>query len=116
LFRDPGVILRNDGHTLTALDEGAVAGVTALLRRGPDHFELGRMAVAAAYRERGVGYALGLEALTKAKQRGATHVSLVSNTKLTAAIALYRKLGFLTVSEGQHPNYARGNITMRREL
>jgi ribosomal protein S18 acetylase RimI-like enzyme len=46
----------------------------------------------------------------------ATRVYLVSNTKLTAAIALYRKHGFRTIAEGPHPLYARANIVMDRQI
>jgi hypothetical protein len=46
----------------------------------------------------------------------AKKVYLVSNTKLASAIGLYKKYGFQTVSEGQHPIYSRANIVMERHI
>jgi ribosomal protein S18 acetylase RimI-like enzyme len=47
---------------------------------------------------------------------GATDVRLYTNTVLSPAVALYRKFGFRTVSEGPHPLYARCNIVMEKSL
>ena len=52
----------------------------------------------------------------KARESGAEAVYLLSNTALAPAIALYRKHGFKTMSEGRHPVYARCNIVMELEL
>jgi putative acetyltransferase len=116
LSEDPGRVLREGGHIFSATIEGIVVGVAALFRDGPDQFELARMAVDSAYRGRGIGRALALAALQKARDEGATRVSLGSNTKLAPAIALYRSLGFTVVREGAHPEYRRCNIVMALDL
>jgi ribosomal protein S18 acetylase RimI-like enzyme len=116
LSEDPGRVLREGGHIFSATIDGIVVGVTALFRDGPDQFELARMAVDSAYRGRGIGRALALAALQKARDEGATRVSLGSNTKLVPALALYRSLGFTVVREGVHPEYARCNIVMALDL
>jgi ribosomal protein S18 acetylase RimI-like enzyme len=116
LSEDPGRVLREGGHIFSAIIEDIVVGVAALFRDAPDQFELARMAVDPAYRGRGIGRALALAALQKARDEGATRVTLGSNTKLAPALALYRSLGFTVVREGAHPEYARCNITMALDL
>lgn len=116
LSEDPGRVLREGGHIFSATIDGSVVGVAALFRDAPDHFELARMAVDPAHRGRGIGRALASAALQKARDEGATRVTLGSNTKLAPALALYRSLGFTVVREGQHPEYARCNITMALDL
>jgi putative acetyltransferase len=116
LSEDPGRVIREGGHILSASIDGIVVGVAALFRDAPDEFELARMAVDPAYRGRGIGRALALAALQRARDEGATRVTLGSNTKLAPAIALYRSLGFTVIREGQHPEYARCNIVMALDL
>ena len=116
LREDPGRILREGGHVFAARVDGAVVGVAALFREGPEAFELARMAVDDAYRGRGIGRALALAALRCAEEEGAARVTLLSNTRLAPAIALYRSLGFTVVREGPHPVYARCDVVMERVL
>jgi ribosomal protein S18 acetylase RimI-like enzyme len=116
LSEDPGRVLREGGHIFSATIDGIVVGAAALFRDGPDQFELARMAVDPAYRGQGIGRTLAVAALQKARDDGATRVSLCSNTKLAPAIALYRSLGFTVVREGAHPEYARCNVVMALDL
>lgn len=109
---DPMKIVADGGHIISLVEGGTVVGVCALFKDGDDRFQLARMAVDPACRGRGLGDALLQVALARARQRGASSVFLMSNTKLAPAIALYRKHGFTTVSEGPHPAYARCNIVM----
>lgn len=116
LAADPGSILRGGGHTICAVEDGRVVGAVALFQRGEQHFELARMAVDPDYRRRGIGRALALFALEKGLERGARRITLLSNTVLEPAIALYRSLGFRAVREGQDPEYARCNVVMEKTL
>jgi putative acetyltransferase len=59
---------------------------------------------------------LALAALQTARTEGASRVTLLSNTKLIAAIALYKSLGFTVLQTGQHAEYARCNIVMEYVL
>ena len=73
------------------------------------------MAVDTAMRGRGVGRMLGEAAIERARALGGSRVELLSNTRLTPAIALYRSLGFVEVP--LPPNdYERANIKMVLEL
>lgn len=116
LAADPQSIARDGGHTICAVEDGRVVGAVALFRGDEGHFELARMAVEPTRRQRGIGRALALAAIRKATERGATRLTLLSNTMLAPAIGLYRSLGFQVVLEQQHPEYARCNIVMEKAL
>lgn len=113
---DPeGYILGHGGEILIAESEGNVVGGCALLRNDDGSFELAKMAVDTAMRGRGVGRMLGEAAIERARALGGSRVELLSNTRLTPAIALYRSLGFVEVP--LPPNdYERANIKMVLEL
>jgi GNAT superfamily N-acetyltransferase len=111
---DPeGYILEKGGKILCAIENGNVLGVCALMKMEDEKFdfELAKMAVSPAAQGKGIGYLLGLSIIEKAKDLGATNLFLESNTKLTPAISLYRKLGFKVI-EGYNSPYARSNIQM----
>jgi len=116
LARDPGKILRDGGYLFCAVEDGQVLGVAALFKISDDHFELARMAVNIHQRGRGIGRQLAEAAIAQAKLCHAKRITLVSNTILEAAIHLYRSLGFVTLHEGPHPDYARANIEMELRL
>lgn len=112
LASDPFRIVREGGHILSLVEDGVVVGVCALLGGNGHRFQLARMAVDPRKRGRGHGDRLMTAALRPARADGAASVYLLSNTVLAPAIALYRKYGFRTLSEGPHPHYARCNIVM----
>ena len=108
-------ILDKGGHILVALRDGEPIGVCALLRVDDETFELAKMAVAEQARGFGAGYKLGEAAKTTARAAGASRLILESNTILTPAITLYRKLGF-TEFTGMPSEYDRCNIHMELHL
>lgn len=63
------------------------------------------------YRLRRKAYLLGIAALYKAREAGATTVYLETSDKLQPAISLYRKLGFEDVPGRESP-YACCNVKM----
>lgn len=83
----PGTLLIGAGS------HGALAGY-ALVRRAADEAELISIGVVPALRGRGLGGALGREALTILKARDARRVFLEVGVNNAPAIALYRALGF----------------------
>src|SRR3954470_17773954 len=87
-------ILDKGGAILMATYEGSVAGTVALKKVNEEVFEFTKMAVDEPYRRRGIAEALSLAAFERARQLGARKVILYSQTGLTAAITMYRKLGF----------------------
>ena len=116
LAENPYAIVDNGGCILSLVDEGNVVAVCALFRDSEHCYQLARMAVDTQVRGKGYGNFLMQAVIAKAKELGATSLFLHSNTKLEAAIALYRKHGFTTKSEGQHPLYARSNIVMELQI
>lgn len=114
LAQDPGKIISNGGFVFALIDDGAVAGACALFHHDTNVFQLARMAVDQQHQGKGFGDRLMRAAMGKLQELYAERVFLLSNTKLMAAIALYKKHGFSVVSEAQHPVYARCNIVMER--
>lgn len=104
-------ILDKGGSILMARYQGELAGTCALLKTDAQTYELAKMAVADEFKGRGLGYLLGKAALHRARELGARRVFLDSNTSLTPALNLYRKLGFKRVDAQPSP-YARCNIQM----
>jgi GNAT superfamily N-acetyltransferase len=73
------------------------------------------MAVDPQARGKGVGVALGVAVIEKARSLGASELYLESNTILEPAINLYRKLGFVEFV-GEPSPYERCNIQMVLDL
>lgn len=116
LAANPYRIVENGGYIFSLVSENKVLGVCALINEGNGIFELARMAVLPKYQSNGFGKKLMYACLSKLSEIGAKKVYLLSNTKLGAAISLYKKYGFETVSKGQHPVYSRANIVMERSV
>src|SRR5689334_8973354 len=104
-------ILQHGGAILMALYDGAVAGTVALKKVNKDVYEFTKMAVDENYRRKGIAEVLSYAAFRKAKEMGAAKVILYSQTGLTAAISLYRKLGFNEVPL-ESGVYKRSDIKM----
>lgn len=104
-------ILNNGGYIAMALYEGKAIGTCALIKHGEDRYELAKMAVDDSAKGLGIGFLIGEHMLKVAKQLGGKSVFLESNTKLTPAINLYKKMGFKRIVGEQSP-YERCNIQM----
>jgi ribosomal protein S18 acetylase RimI-like enzyme len=116
-FADPhGTFVAPGGQVFFALHGGQVLGTCAVRRESEDTFELCKMAVAPEARGLGLGDALMRAVLQFAREQGARRVYLVSNTRLEAAIGLYRKHGFETTRQGpevgRQAGYERADIEM----
>lgn len=116
LAAHPAQIMENGGYVFCLLSEQTVVGACALFNEGDGVYELARMAVSPAHQGKGYSNQLIEHCFAKLRALHARKVYLVSNTKLHAAISLYKKFGFVTVSEGAHPLYSRANIVMERGL
>jgi putative acetyltransferase len=116
LAAHPYQIVENGGYIFCLVSESEVLGVCALFNDGNGIYELARMAVSPAHHGKGYSNLLIEHCFLKLKAIQAGGVYLVSNTKLVAAISLYKKHGFQTVSEGPHPVYSRANIVMERHV
>ncbi len=110
-------ILDKGGAILVALYGNMPLGICALIPipHLPYDFEMAKMAVSPKAQGKGIGKLLGKAVIAKAKELGAKSVYLESNTKLSPAINLYRKLGFKEI-EGIQAAYNRVDIQMVLEL
>lgn len=104
-------IIDKGGYILFAELQGKIVGCCALIKTQDGVFELAKMAVDPAAQGKHIGLRLGEAVIEKAKAVGAKKLFLESNTGLTPAINLYRKLGFIELPF--HPSeYSRCNIQM----
>ncbi|MFN0033822.1 MAG: GNAT family N-acetyltransferase [Saprospiraceae bacterium] len=93
-------------------DDGEIIGTVALQPFGDGVLELAKMTVAENARGLHIGELLGIAALERARQLGATRVFLLSNaSKAYQAINLYFKLGFRCVAL-ESTEFKRANIQM----
>lgn len=82
------------GEIFFAIEGTTVVGTAAAIPHAHDVFELAKVSVDPAAQGRGLGRQLTVAAITYARDHGAARIVLTSNQRLTAAVALYRSLGF----------------------
>jgi len=110
-------IIDKGGDIVIAIYNEEVVGVCGLIKMNDSNydFELAKMAISPSVQGKGFGYQLGIKTIERAKELGAKTLYLESNTILTPAINLYRKLGFEEVTGIATP-YDRCNIKMELKL
>ena len=112
-------ILDKGGAILIAELEGEPVGTVGLVPgHGDQVLELIKMSARSDVKGRGIGRALMDASIEKARAMGAARIWLETNTKLDAALALYRKSGFreLAGDELTPTPYDRCNCQMLLEL
>ena len=90
----PGEYAPPGGILLIARDRGTPAGCVALRRVDAATGEMKRMYVRERHRGSGLGRRLAIAAIDEAMAKGYARIVLDTLPKLSAAIALYRDLGF----------------------
>jgi len=106
-------IINKGGQILYAIADDEPVGVCALIK-SENHqydYELAKMAVKPSHQGNGIGKLLAHKVISAARELGGKTLFLESNTLLEAAIALYRKLGFVEIQDMESP-YERSNIQM----
>lgn len=112
-------ILDPGGAILIAEYQGEAVGTVGLVPgHGEGVLELIKMSARSDIQGKGIGRALMDAAIEKARAMGASQIWLETNTKLEAALALYRKSGFreLTGDEFTPTPYDRCNCQMLLDL
>lgn len=104
----PGEYGPPDGELLIAAVDGLVVGVVCSHRISADACEMKRMFVETEAHGRGAGRALALEVIARARASGYDAMFLDTSRGQTAAIGLYRSLGFVEV-----PPYTPVNEVLR---
>jgi putative acetyltransferase len=87
-------IIKQGGSIFFAAMDNKIVGTVALLRESNKLYEIADMAVTPPYQGKHIGTALLQKAIEKAKQLGAKQVYLISSTKLTTSLEMYRAYGF----------------------
>ena len=109
-------ILAAGGQIFVALDGGEVIGTCAAVPHGPGEFELVKLAVSPAAQGRGIGRELVESTLNFAREQGARRVTLLSSSKLTAALRLYERAGFKYAALPSTNPYATADVYMILDL
>lgn len=117
-LENPEQIIADGGVVLFARFDGRIIGTCALLNKGERVFELAKMAVDEAYQGLGAGRLLLNACIEKARAKGARQVTLETNTKLAAAVNMYRSAGFqpASIEEIAKSKYARVDLVMALDL
>ena len=112
---DPqGKVIDRGGRILFLIEGGEVVGCCALLAMADGGFEVAKMAVGEPHKGKGLGRALMVACIERAKAAGAPRLYLETNSALAPALALYRGFGFqeLTGMRRGPSDYARVDVWM----
>jgi DNA-binding MarR family transcriptional regulator/predicted GNAT family acetyltransferase len=114
VLRDPErAVLKPGGAIFFARLGGEVIGTCALLHESPGVYELSKMGVDESFRGLGAGRRLLDAAIAEFERRGGHTLFLESNSRLTTALHMYERAGFVLQPEiraGSH--YARADVYM----
>lgn len=108
-------ILAKGGAIFFAKLGDEIVGTVGLIPMNNSTCEMIKMGVYPDNQGKGVGNLLGVAVLEEARKMGFSKMVLYSNTKLEAALQLYKKLGFHEV-EAECGAYGRCDIKMERML
>ena len=104
-------IIHPGGQIFVAVDAGVVVGTCAAIRHGRG-FEIAKLAVRQSHRQRGIGRMLAKTCIAYARGQGGDRVFLVSNSRLTSAMALYASMGFEFAAVPGHVAYETADVYM----
>jgi GNAT superfamily N-acetyltransferase len=114
---DPDEVAPGRGAFLVAYADGAPVGCGAVRLLGDGDAELKRMYAAARVRGQGVGRALLAALEAEARALGARRVVLETGIRQTAALALYRRAGFVDIPPyGEYVNSPGTSVCLAKEL
>lgn len=109
-------ILDKGGKIFFALNDDEVIGTASLLKVNDEEYELAKMAVTEKYQNAGIGKMLIEYCIEEAKNARIKKLTLFSNTKLKAAIHVYKNYGFLEIELPAEMHYVRSDIRMEKFL
>ncbi|WP_197527607.1 GNAT family N-acetyltransferase [Posidoniimonas polymericola] len=116
LAADPGAIARSGGVVISAIEDGEVVGVGAVVPLEDGVCDFIRFAVDPSRRSQGIGRQIINLAIEHARAMGGKQLTLYTNTKLEAAQSLYKSLGFVVTHRGPHHEYRRPDLVMSLDL
>jgi DNA-binding MarR family transcriptional regulator/N-acetylglutamate synthase-like GNAT family acetyltransferase len=116
ILSDPEEILKNGGEIFFAVYNNEVAGTCAAIKMDKNSFELAKMAVTEKYKGKQIGKKLALTVIGFAVSKNAKLVFLETSNKLSAAIGLYKQLGFEQIPNDHPEKYQRCTIKMKLDI
>ena len=108
-------IIANEGEILFCMVDQEIAGTVAMIKVTDDVYELAKMAVDKQFQGMKLSNLLMEACINFAKSKKVKKIVLLSSTKLTPALTLYRKFNFKETPLGEN-DYARADIQMELEL
>jgi ribosomal protein S18 acetylase RimI-like enzyme len=97
--------LRDETCFIIEADGKLIAGIFCAV--DGDALYIGRLAVAPAFRRRGIANALMEAVKAEARRRGAKRITLGARISLPGNVALFHRHGFAIVRETCHPGFTR---------
>lgn len=116
LYSPDDTILSAGGKIYVAMQEDNVVGTCALIKISSTEYELVKLTVAQRVRGQGLGRRLTEHAIQEAHELGASIVTLLSSSKLSAAIQLYDSLGFVSKPLPKDQPFETADIYMELDL
>lgn len=107
-------IIHDGGMIFFALDQDVVIA-TCMVKptEKENHWEISKLATDPAHQGKGAGRAIFKTSMDYAIENGATKLILVSNTMLSPALSIYRKIGFVEVPlSPENSVYERADIQL----
>lgn len=104
------------GHIFVALHNDQVVGTCALMPVGEAELELAKLTVADGFRGQGIARRLVERCIDHARQLGVQRLSLVSNSRLQAALRLYESMGFQHQPLPENVKYAVADVCLSLSL
>jgi putative acetyltransferase len=111
----PGGYAPPSGRLLLALQRGDLSGCVALRRLTPEVCEMKRLYVRPGVRSLGIGRMLAERIIHEGKAAGYRHMRLDTLPTMTAALILYRQLGFHEIAPYRH-NPVEGAVFLELQL
>jgi len=109
-------ILAQGGEIYFAVQAGNVLGAAALKNHGQGEYEVSKMGVRPKAQRLGIGKQLLNLVIERYHARGGKKLYLETNSKLTKAISLYEKAGFVHVPSRENTPYARADVCMEYQV
>ncbi len=104
-------ILDRGGEIFFALKDGVAVGTVTMKQAGSGQFELAKLIVSEGARGCGAGVGLCRALVDRFKARGGSKLFLETNSSLTPAIELYKRVGFIE-QPVPNPSYERTDYYM----
>jgi len=104
------------GEIFTAVSGGQAVGTAAMIPANDDVVELTKMAVSPAFHRLGIAGKLLARCIEWAEEHGCKTIFLETNSRLSPALSLYTKFGFVEVPGDPNSLYTRADVRMERAI